>query len=83
LPVDDRAVVEREFNKAAILQRADIAQLNATLKTKLVAGGLTFTDTDPAAFRETLKKAGFYSEWKGKFGDKAWSTLESVVGTLS
>ena len=83
LPVDDRAVVEREFNKAAILQRADIAQLNATLKTKLVTGGLTFTDTDPAAFRQALKDAGFYKEWKGKFGDQAWSTLESVVGSLS
>ena len=66
-----------------MLQRADIAQLNATLKTKLQAGGLTFSDTDPAAFRQALKDAGFYKEWKGKFGDAAWSTLESVVGALS
>ncbi len=83
LPVDDRAIVEREMNKAGVLQRADIANLNATLKSKLTANGLTFSDTDPAAFRDTLKKAGFYSEWRGKFGEQAWGTLESVVGTLS
>ena len=83
LPVADRLIVETEFNKAGVLQRADIAQLNATLKGKLQAGGLTFSDTDPAAFRETLKKAGFYNEWKAKFGDHAWGTLESVVGALT
>jgi TRAP-type transport system periplasmic protein len=83
LPADDRAIVEREFNKAAILERADIAQLNATLSGKLKANGLTFVDTDPAAFRTALKSAGFYNQWKAKFGDQAWGTLESAVGALT
>ena len=27
--------------------------------------------------------AGFYAEWKGKYGDEAWSILEKAVGKLS
>ncbi len=33
-----------------------------------------------AAFRESLRSAGFYGEWKGKFGDEAWAILEKAVG---
>jgi len=53
--------------------------LVASLKLK----GVTFNDTEPAPFREVLKKAGFYEEWKGKFGPEAWGTLEKAVGSLS
>ena len=27
--------------------------------------------------------AGFYDEWKGKFGPSAWNVLEKAVGNLS
>jgi hypothetical protein len=30
-----------------------------------------------------LRRAGFYSDWKRRFGDDAWATLEGVVGPLS
>jgi tripartite ATP-independent transporter DctP family solute receptor len=83
LPAADRAIVEREMNAAGKLERADIAALNTSLKTKLSEGGLIFGDTDPAAFRSALKQAGFYSEWRTKFGDAAWETLEGAVGQLS
>ena len=36
------------------------------------------TDT----FREKLKAAGYYAEWKAKFGNEAWSTLEKYTGKL-
>lgn len=83
IPAADRAIVEREMNAAALLERADVAALNANLKTKLTAAGLSFTDTDPDAFRTALKNAGFYSEWRGKFGAEAWNTLEEAVGSLA
>ncbi len=83
LPPADRAIVEREMNAAGKLERADIEALNISLKTKLSDGGLIFGDTDPAAFRAALKQAGFYSEWRTKFGDVAWETLEGAVGQLS
>ena len=42
--------------------------------------GMTFNDTDATLFRAALKEAGFYSEWKGKYGDEAWAILEKAVG---
>jgi hypothetical protein len=42
---------------------------------------MQFNDPDPALFREALRKAGFYAEWKKKYGDEAWAILEKAVGT--
>ena len=30
----------------------------------------------PESFRAKLREAGFYKEWRGKFGDEAWGMLE-------
>ena len=43
---------------------------------------MAFNKADSASFREALRKAGFYAEWKGKFGDEAWGLLERSVGNL-
>ena len=83
LPPDARTIVARELDRSAIEERTDVAALNARLRGKLATGGLTFNDVDPAPFRETLKRAGFYAEWRGKYGDEAWRVLEDTVGTLS
>jgi hypothetical protein len=45
--------------------------------------GLTFNQPNVAPFREKLRSAGFYAEWKGKYGDQAWELLEKSVGKLS
>jgi tripartite ATP-independent transporter DctP family solute receptor len=82
LPPDLQALAERELNAAALRQRGDVASLNASLQTSLSTQGLTFNDTDPAQFRDALTRAGFYSSWKGKFGDQAWSLLEGYTGAL-
>jgi hypothetical protein len=29
-----------------------------------------------------LKKAGFYAEWKAKYGEEAWALLEKAAGAL-
>ena len=34
-------------------------------------------------FQEALKTAGFYKEWREKFGEDAWKTLEKYSGALS
>ena len=70
--------VERRRARRARRHRQDERTVADDLKGK----GLQFIDTDPAAFRDTLKNAGFYAEWKGKFGDEAWATLEKSVGSL-
>ena len=44
---------------------------------------MVFNDTKPDSFREQLRKAGFYAEWKSKLGDEAWNLLERSVGKIA
>ena len=83
LPADMQTIVTREFTQAAMEERGDVAALNARLRGELSGKGLAFNDVDPNAFRQALRQAGFYTEWKGKFGDEAWKTLEASVGALT
>jgi TRAP-type transport system periplasmic protein len=83
LPPDAQAIIAKELNQSALEERADIARLNGTVAEDLKSKGLIFEEVDKPAFRDALKQAGFYAEWKKKYGDEAWSILESEVGTLS
>jgi len=83
LPANLREIVEAEFNASALAERDDLAKMSNTVADTLKGKGLQFVDTDAVAFRGALKKAGFYEEWKGKFGAEAWGTLEKAVGSLS
>ena len=83
LPADLQNTVRREFDRAAVEQRSDVAQLDATLKAQLTAKGLAFASVDKAAFRGALVKAGFYRSWRDKFGAEPWQALEAVVGPLA
>lgn len=83
VPADLQDKVSQIINRNAMAEREEIAKQNATLKTELAAKGLIFNDVDPAPFREALSKAGFYTEWKGKFGEEAWALLEESTGKLS
>ncbi|WP_137134210.1 TRAP transporter substrate-binding protein [Rhizobium sp. FKY42] len=81
LPEDLRGIVAKHLNEAGKKEREDVAKLNASVKDDLVAKGMTFNDTDASLFRAALKEAGFYSEWKAKYGDEAWGILEKAVGS--
>ena len=83
LPQDVRTIVAKNINAAAVNERADVAKLNAGLRQELASKGLTFNQPDTSPFREKLRSAGFYSEWKGKYGEEAWALLEKAVGKLS
>jgi len=83
LPDDIRGIVAKHINAAGLEERDDVAKLNATLQQDLAAKGLVFNRPDPAPFRDKLRAAGFYTEWKGKYGDEAWSLLERSVGKLA
>jgi TRAP-type transport system periplasmic protein len=83
MPAKTREIVERNFNEAAVAQRAEVAKLNATLQTELESKGMAFNKPSADSFRDALRKAGFYTEWKGKFGDEAWALLEKSVGALA
>jgi tripartite ATP-independent transporter DctP family solute receptor len=83
LPPDTRTIVARNINDAGLAERADVAKLNAELKDELISKGLVFNQPNNGEFRDALRKAGFYSEWKEKFGEEAWAILEKSVGKLS
>ena len=83
LPADLREIVARNVNAAAVKERADTAALNASVQKDLASKGMTFTQPVAASFRDKLRKAGFYSEWKGKYGDEAWAILERSTGKLT
>lgn len=83
LPADVRDIVARNVNGAAMKAREDTEKLNANLQTELTAKGFVFNQPDLKPFREKLKQAGFYAEWKGKYGDEAWAILENNAGKLT
>jgi TRAP-type transport system periplasmic protein len=82
LPEDVRGIVAKNINTAGLKEREDVAELNATLQKSLAAKGLVFNQPDPAPFRDKLRAAGFYSEWRTKYGDEAWGILEKSTGKL-
>jgi TRAP-type transport system periplasmic protein len=83
LPKDLQAVVAKHVNEAGMKERTDTAALNANLQKELAGKGMQFNQPDTAAFRDHLRKAGFYKEWQGKYGNEAWAILERAVGKLS
>jgi tripartite ATP-independent transporter DctP family solute receptor len=83
LPEDVRAVVAKHINAAGLKERADVAALNASLQKELSDKGMVFNAARAASFRDKLRSAGFYAEWKAKFGDEAWALLEKYSGKLA
>jgi TRAP-type transport system periplasmic protein len=83
LPPDMREIVSRNINAAALAERDDVAKLNATLQEQLTAKGMVFNTVDPKSFQDALRSAGFYTEWKGKYGNELWAVLEKSVGQLN
>jgi tripartite ATP-independent transporter DctP family solute receptor len=82
MPKDLQAIIARNVNEAVVKQRDDMARLNDTVEADLKAKGLVFNYPDKVPFRAALTKAGFYEEWKGKFGADAWAKLEKYSGQL-
>lgn len=82
LPDDIKTVVARAFNEGAVAQRAELAQMNASLQADLEKKGMTFNKAETQSFRDMLSKAGFYKEWREKLGSEVWTLLENQVGKL-
>jgi len=82
LPTDHQKAVSDAFNNQALSQRTANEELDSSLESKLKSQGLVFNTPDTAPFREQLVKAGYYTEWKGKFGPQLWSALEKYTGNL-
>jgi tripartite ATP-independent transporter DctP family solute receptor len=83
LPADVQDVIHKNLNASAITQREDIAKQNATFKADLTSKGMVFNAVDQKPFRAKLEQAGFYKEWRAKYGEEAWAVLEKYTGKIS
>jgi len=83
VPDDVKKIVSDGFNDIAQRQRDAVTKLNADLAQSLKQKGMAVNTTEPGPFQEALRKAGFYAEWKGRFGDESWAILEKSVGKLA
>ncbi|MBC7483336.1 MAG: TRAP transporter substrate-binding protein [Rhizobacter sp.] len=82
LSPDIQAVITKHVTAAVMAQRDDIRRLNNGLEAQLKAKGLAFNYPENKSFRDALSKAGFYKEWRAKFGDEAMGQLEKYSGKL-
>jgi TRAP-type transport system periplasmic protein len=83
VPAPMQETVSKIVNEACMAQREEVARQNTTLQKDLAGAGLIFNDVQPEPFRAKLSEAGFYKEWRSKFGDEAWALLEETVGKLT
>lgn len=81
-PADVQQLITKHVTEAVLKQRDDIRRLNNGLEAQLKAKGMIFNTPDPKSFRDALAKAGFYAEWRGKFGADAMAKLEKYSGKL-
>jgi tripartite ATP-independent transporter DctP family solute receptor len=82
LSTKNQEIISGAFDKAATAQRTANSDLNASLQAKLTSQGLVFNTPDTAQFQNALREAGYYKEWKDKFGSKLWSAMEKYVELL-
>jgi len=82
LPKDLQDIVAKHVKEAGMKQRADLRALNESLAGTLASHGMDIRTVDTGPFRTQLRDAGFYKEWKEKFGASAWAVLTRYSGEL-
>ncbi|MEP7297931.1 MAG: TRAP transporter substrate-binding protein [Burkholderiales bacterium] len=82
LPADVQAMITKHVDAAVLAQRDDIRRLENSTEVLLKSKGMVFNYPDSKSFRDALSKAGFYKEWRGKFGEEAMTKLEKYSGKL-
>jgi TRAP-type transport system periplasmic protein len=82
LPKDLQAIIAKHINAAGLRERDDVRRLNNSVEVELKAKGMKFNTVSADPFRATLRKAGFYTDWKKKYGAEGWSVLEKYTGKL-
>jgi tripartite ATP-independent transporter DctP family solute receptor len=83
LPVPIAQVLEKNFNKAALDQREDVRKFDAEFMAQSKKGGMVVLEVDGQPFRQKLQAAGFYTDWRSKFGEEPWSILEKYAGKMA
>ena len=71
LPPDIQAVVERNTERFAKLQRQDVEAVNAAGETELARRGMQVNQADTASIRARL--GDFYARWRKRFDPAVWA----------
>jgi len=80
LPAEIQAVVARNADKFALLQRADVEAINAAGTDVLARHGMIDNTADTASIRARL--GDFYTRWRPRFDPPAWKLLEEAAGGI-
>jgi tripartite ATP-independent transporter DctP family solute receptor len=80
LPRALQDIVARHAERCALLQRADIAQVNAAAADELARQGMRIETADSASFRSRL--GDFYARWRERAGAAAWRLVETYADGL-
>jgi tripartite ATP-independent transporter DctP family solute receptor len=80
LPAEIQAVVARNADKFALLQRNDVEAINAAGTQVLARHGMIVNTTDTASIRASL--GDFYMRWRARFDPAAWRLLEVAAGGI-
>ena len=83
LPPRIRDIVEAEFDRSCQDERDDLTRLSPELRGDLVSLGMQINAVETESFQRVLQQAGFYAEWRTKYGETAWKLLEKGVGVLA
>ena len=82
MPKDLQGVITEEFTRSVLAQRDDMVKVDAAVPDQMTKAGITIINPDRETFRNKLKQAGYYAEWREKFGPQAWALLEKYTGPL-
>jgi TRAP-type transport system periplasmic protein len=63
-------------------QRAFVRAANANLEQTLRQHGMLVNTVELESFRERLRGANFYRNWRQSIGDEAWAMMEAKVGKV-
>jgi TRAP-type transport system periplasmic protein len=82
LPSQLQEVVVRNTKTHVAQQRAFVRAANANLEQTLRQHGMLVNTVELESFRERLRGANFYRNWRQSIGDEAWALMEAKVGKV-
>ena len=84
LPKKLQNVLSDNLNETGLVERKDIVTGEDKLRELLKTQGQTFIEPDRESFRDVVRKAGLYSQWRDGYGGPVpFGLLEQVVGKLA
>jgi TRAP-type C4-dicarboxylate transport system substrate-binding protein len=78
-----RDVISRNLDSAALRQRQDVVANEKAIVLSLPGHGTEVIQVDTQPFKARLQAAGFYKEWKSRFGPEPWALLEKFKGPIA